>query len=457
MPVNKPQNFADANDILLEDYLPRARELYNSSTILRMRLRRKKVEVGGRDFNYGIKATRNEAVGGRVNSSSVALSSMPALPTAGSLGYDAAKFKLVNLYAGFIIAGDVIASSNKAALVSTLDEESKAVTKRLAEEENLQAFGLGTHAVAKIASGGGTGTLVLTNTYPWSGNKYIRTGMRLTPNPATNDSGVQLVVASVNADGVTITVTAEASSFNGSGSPNVNQSANDDLLFYGEARGAAGSATAESFGAGLFGLIAGIETRNPRNAAFGAETSRVVGGDPTGLYGNIDRSTAGNEFWQGNVSNGADNAGAATGTIEMMHRMMHAADIAQQGNIDLIVTTHALLRQYCRGVSRQWNDMIKTIDRGYKMALFNGVEVVADRHCPTGTMFFLDSSSWDWCYSEDINFQDYGGAVLERATSSVGRHDAWQGQLVAREQLACNNPGKNALIYGLSEQTAFTQ
>lgn len=457
MAFNKPQNFADANDVLLEDYLPRARELFNTSTILRQRIRRKKVQVGGRDFNYGIKANRNESAGGRLNSTSTTLSSMPALPTAGSLGYDAAKFKLINLYQTFFIHGDLIASSDKASLVNALDEETKAATSRLSEEENVQAFGLGTHAIGRILSGGGTGTLVLYNTYPYAGNKYMRVGMRLVANPSTNDSGVQLVVATVSSDGVTITVTAEACSYNGSGSPNVNQSANDDLLFYGEARGVAGSASAEGFGAAIYGILAGMEYRNPSEVAYANATNVTTSGDTNGYFGNVDRDAAGNAYWQGNVSNGADNAGAATGTIEMMHRMMHLADIAQQGNIDLIVTTHALLRQYCRGASRVWNDMIKTIDRGYKMALFNGVEVIADRHCPTGVMAFLDTSSWDWCYSEDINFQDYGGAVLERANSSVGRHDVWQGTLVAREQLACNNPGKNALIYGISETTAFTQ
>ena len=140
----------------------------------------------------------------------------------------------------------------------------------------------------------------------------------------------------------------------------------------------------------------------------------------------------------------------------MIQKMLDTISIAQNGNVNLILTSHALLRQYVRTAGRLWNETITTLDRGYKSTKYAGIEMIADKHCPAGTMAFLDTSSWDWCETEAMHFQDYGGAVLERVTDSSGRKDAWQGTAVWRGNLACDNPGKNGFIYNIDETQGFT-
>lgn len=453
-----PQNITLANDVLLEDYQPGLQKLFNTATILRDRIAKKKVKVGGRYFNYGIEATRNESVGGRYGAggttTSATIALMPSMPTAGSVGYDASKFYPIDLYGTFAISGALMASDDRASLIDALDKETRGCTSRMMEEQNVQAWGYGTHAVGKILSGGGTGTLVLSTVYPYSGTKYIRAGMRLVANSTANTSGQQLVVATVTHSTNTITVTAEQSSYSGATAGNVSNTANDDYLYYGEARGTEGSASAEGFGAAIFGILAGSDSLNPSERAYGNAVNVQTSGDSNGYYGSIDRDA--NAFYQGNVLNGPLNTGSGVGTIDMMQQMIDTMSINQGGECKLILTTHALLRQYVRLAGRLWNETIETIDRGYKRTKYAGIEMIADKHCPSGTMAFLDTDTWDWCETEPLHFQDLGGAVLERVTDSSGRKDAWQGTAVWRGNLACKNPGANGFIYNIDETQGFT-
>ncbi len=90
---------------------------------------------------------------------------------------------------------------------------------------------------------------------------------------------------------------------------------------------------------------------------------------------------------------------------------------------------------------------IKTVD-GFRAIMFDGIPVVADRFCPAGTMFILNTDDftlhqlcdWRWLEGED------GKILKQKAGQPV-----YTATLVKYCELICNRPRGQAMLTGITE------
>ena len=108
--------------------------------------------------------------------------------------------------------------------------------------------------------------------------------------------------------------------------------------------------------------------------------------EASGTVGGIDRGTTGNEYWRSYEDN---SAGALT-----LAQMSTAYNTVSVGNDhpDMILTTQTLFEKYEALLVPQlrYTDT-KTADAGFQNLLYKAAPMAYDVHCPTGTMFVLNS------------------------------------------------------------------
>lgn len=86
---------------------------------------------------------------------------------------------------------------------------------------------------------------------------------------------------------------------------------------------------------------------------------------------------------------------------------------------------------------------------GYKALSFNGIPVVADRFCPKGNMYFLNTKDftlnqlcdWQWLTSDD-------GSVLKQ----VAGKPVYTATLVKYAELLCSRPYAQGLLKDIAEE-----
>ncbi len=86
---------------------------------------------------------------------------------------------------------------------------------------------------------------------------------------------------------------------------------------------------------------------------------------------------------------------------------------------------------------------------GYKAMSFNGIPIVADRFCPSGTMYLLNTDDfklhqlcdWEWLEGED-------GKVLKQEPGKP----VYTATLVKYAELMCERPSGQGKIYGIAEK-----
>jgi len=108
--------------------------------------------------------------------------------------------------------------------------------------------------------------------------------------------------------------------------------------------------------------------------------------EASGTVGNINRATAGNEYWRSYEEN---TAGALT-----IAQMATAYNTVSVGNDhpDLVLTTQTLFEKYEALLQPQlrYTDA-KTADAGFQNLLFKAAPVVFDVSCTAGVMYFINS------------------------------------------------------------------
>jgi hypothetical protein len=88
------------------------------------------------------------------------------------------------------------------------------------------------------------------------------------------------------------------------------------------------------------------------------------------------------------------------------------------------------------------------IEGGFKALSFNGIPVVADRFCPAGTMYLLNTDhfkihqlcDWQWLEGED-------GKILKQ----VPGKPVYTATLVKYAELMCENPSAQGALFGITE------
>ena len=85
---------------------------------------------------------------------------------------------------------------------------------------------------------------------------------------------------------------------------------------------------------------------------------------------------------------------------------------------------------------------------GYKAMSYNGIPIVADRFCPEGTMYLLNTNDftlhqlcdWQWLEGDD-------GRVLKQ----VAGKPVYTATLVKYADLICSRPNGQGIITGIDE------
>ena len=99
---------------------------------------------------------------------------------------------------------------------------------------------------------------------------------------------------------------------------------------------------------------------------------------------------------------------------------------------------------------KQFKTMLPTteLDGGFTAMSFNGIPIVADRFCPDGTMYLLNTDDfaihqlcdWQWLESED-------GKILKQ----VAGKPVYAATLVKYAELMCERPNGQGMLSGITE------
>lgn len=323
-----------------------------------------------------------------------------ALPAAGGNNYEQFVTTLKNLYGTVEISDKAVrASENSAgAFVDLLTAEMEGLVRSSAFNFGRMLFGDGSGVLCKVASVSG--------------------------NAITADS-VQNVV-----EGMTVDILTEAgAAIDGASARRITQVDRDSKTFTVD-----GGTLGTSVKASCLVCVQG--SYNLELTGLGA-----IFKDTGTLYG-LDRST---RPWL------VPYMKAQVGAIgeNVLQKAIDALEERAGSRVDFIVCSWGVKRalQNALSASRSQTDMA-VLAGGYKAMTYNGIPVVADRFCPSGTMYLLNTADfclhqlcdWKWLESDD-------GRVLRQ----VPGKPLYTATLVKYADLICARPCGQAMLSGITE------
>lgn len=188
----------------------------------------------------------------------------------------------------------------------------------------------------------------------------------------------------------------------------------------------------------------------------GNQNNEIVGlrgavddGGILATYMGVDRTAAGNQYWQ---SNDLNNSGTPRNTTEAIFDDGFLACIRKGGKPDHAITAFqpfktlgAALVQQKRFITDS-DAKLKDLPGGYMGYSVNGIKVVADMDCAPGTMYLLRGE--DFCIYQpgDADFIDFGSGTPWLQTSN---QDAATAALRWYVAFFCSRPNVQTVIRDL--------
>ena len=131
--------------------------------------------------------------------------------------------------------------------------------------------------------------------------------------------------------------------------------------------------------------------------------------------------------------------------------MQSALDTIEENSgskVNFIVCSWGVRRALASALSKYRQMETMELAGGYRAVSFNGIPVVADRFCPAGTMYLLNTDDfclhqlcdWQWLEGED-------GKVLKQ----VAGKPVYTATLVKYAELICNRPCGQGALLGIKE------
>jgi hypothetical protein len=116
--------------------------------------------------------------------------------------------------------------------------------------------------------------------------------------------------------------------------------------------------------------------------------------------------------------------------------------------VNFIICSWGVRRALAQALSKYKTMDSVELDGGFRALSFNGIPVVADRFCPAGTMYLLNTDDfslhqlcdWQWLESED-------GSILKQKTNKA----AFAATLVKYAELICSRPCGQGMLSGIVE------
>ena len=384
-------NLQTLDKILKEHYLPAIRRQLNDTTVLLQRLRRDTENVYGREYVIALSYGRNEGVGARPEGG--------ILPTPQSQKYDNLKLKVTYNYGRIKVTGPVIAATRRdvGAFVRAVESEMRGLLRDLRKDINRQLFGDGSGVLAVCGTTSNSTTVQLAAT---ADMRNFRVGMVVDILAIADGTPVATGVTITAIDRVNKTITI-------SGAP-VTTSASHAVYRTG------------NYGAEIIGLDAWL-------------------GKDNNTIGGIDRTTA--EWFRPNILHNSGTPRALS--LDLMQQAEDAADIAASGRPSLLITSHAVRREYL-GLLEDIRRFVNTqrLDGGWEAVMYNDKPLVVDPDCQEDRIYFIDESTFAIGQMSDFDWMDRDGAVLHRTANE----DAYEATLFWYSQLGCDTPAANSVL-----------
>ncbi len=345
-------------------------------------------DVWGRDVRKAVRFGVNGGVGAGTEDGD--------LPKALSSGYAQFVAPLKNLYGTIEISDKAIraAESNEGAFVNLLNDEMDSLVRTSAFNFSRMLFGDGTGKLATISAVPSSG-----------GDEY------------TVDSTINL------AEGMVVDIyTADTRDTAGAVIATVDRAANK-ITFEGTVTGAAANDV--------------IYLQNSKDLEI---TGLKAIFEADELYG-IDRE---GKSW---LTPYTDSSFGAM-SEDALQEAIDGVEEYGGGKVNFIVCSRGVRRKLISALSSYRKMDSVDLQGGYKALSFNGIPVVADRFCPKGTMYLLNTNDfglhqlcdWQWLEGED-------GKILKQ----IPGKPVYTATLVKYAELMCYRPVGQGMLTGITE------
>ena len=168
-------------------------------------------------------------------------------------------------------------------------------------------------------------------------------------------------------------------------------------------------------------------------------------------YGGINRTTAGNSFWQGNVQ---ASAGAVLARSKFIVYLMQLTKLAGGESPDFVVMSMSdwttLMQDFMGGESfrtmpgtRYTKDV--PINAGFRAIQLGDTPIFADPFCPKGTAYVLNSKYFALYLSEDAPFV-FSGFYSTIPNLQIGN----VGVVLVALQTVCTKPSSGMIVTGIT-------
>ena len=351
-------------------------------------IRKTTSDVWGRDVRKAVRFGVNGGVGAGTEDGE--------LPKALSSGYAQFVAPLKNLYGTIEVSDKAIraAESNEGAFVNLLNDEMDSLVRTSAFNFSRMLFGDGTGKLATISG------------IPSSGNTEY-----------TVDSTINL------AEGMVVDVyTANTRDTAGAVIASVDR-ANNQITFEGTLSGAAQNDV--------------IYLQNSKDLEI---TGLKAIFEADELYG-IDRE---GKSW---LTPYTDTSFGAM-SEDALQEAIDGVEEYGGGKVNFIVCSRGVRRKLISALAAYKKTDSVDLQGGYRALSFNGIPVVADRFCPKGTMYLLNTGDfglhqlcdWQWLEGED-------GKVLKQ----IPGKPVYTATLVKYAELMCYRPVGQGMLTGITE------
>jgi hypothetical protein len=391
-------------------YRPKMRLMFNLKSILLQYLTRNTTSGFAEGDKISISIHKGQSGGW-------GFSSAGHLPDSDYQKVARANFNYTRVYGKIRIPGPMMQSTSDvpvAAEAKVYDLETTNLVKQLRSGLNFHMFGDGSGKVAAIVTAPSATTFTVDDVRGIvNGGRY---DVLLIANGAVG-GGVRKATVSVNVSTKLVTMDAAFSFADGTGAA-VNAAPTTYALYQ-----------SGSYNDAVLGLDAVIATGNPT----------------LGNYGGIDRTAAGNEYWQGNV---LSNSGVPRrASFPLISEAVDQVTRYSDGEINLAICGYEVHRQLMNELiaARRVENNTKKLNGWATAIMHDDIPLVRDKHCDPTKMYLLDTSHWELFQDSEGDWMSEDGAILSRVPGEDAYDAAWKRYL----QPVCDAPNTQAVITDL--------
>lgn len=401
------QTLSNISGMLKNLYIGPIRDQLNNATVLFNRLEKNEEDVHGADLKAYIPLfhKRNQGIGWR--------SEGGTLPTADRRTHTQTSIAMAYLYGQIKISGQAIRGTRNAAtaFAKVVTNEVRGMVEGLKLEVNRALWRDGSGYLSQVNQA--TGSVTADVLFSVDDASHFEPGMVVDTYAAKSGGSVVL-------DSKTV---SEVDVLNNKISLSTTETiTNDHFIFREDSRGLVMM--------GIEGIIDGADST----------ATRIV----TTLQG-INRSTAGNKFWESPViDNGGANQSLAITRIQQAYEI---PEIVGQGHCSIIMSGYALRRAYfdLMAVDKRYVNSLK-LDGGWQALEYTGgggaTPWVVDRMAKPKSIYFIDERTLAIYRAADFDWMDLDGAVLRK----VSDKDEYEGTCFSYVNLGCSGCNKNSVL-----------